>query len=102
MTEGGKRCVVAYATRDRQFLWTVNLRSEATIAEAIDAAKQHAGCRDVPWDTAAVGIFGRVRAREEIPADGDRIEIYRPLPEDPRAKRRERVAQQRRARAGLR
>jgi putative ubiquitin-RnfH superfamily antitoxin RatB of RatAB toxin-antitoxin module len=46
---------------------------------------------NVPWDRAPVGIFGELRDRAELPADGDRIEIYRPLGNDPRQRRRERV-----------
>ncbi len=99
MSEGGrKRCVVAYATRERQYLWAVDVPLEATIAEAIEAARQLADEPDVPWDTAAVGIFGEVRARSDRPADGDRVEIYRPLPNDPRETRRERVQRARKAR----
>lgn len=98
MTEPGrKRCVVAYATRERQYLWAVDVEPDATIADAIEAARQLADEPDVPWDTAPVGIFGEVRERSDRPAEGDRIEIYRPLASDPRDRRRERVQRQRKA-----
>jgi uncharacterized protein len=98
MIEGGrKRCVVAYATRERQYLWAVDVDADATIADAIEAARQLADEPDVPWDTAPVGIFGEVRERSDRPAEGDRIEIYRPLANDPRDRRRERVQRQRKA-----
>ena len=45
----------------------------------------------IPWDIAAVGIFGELRTRSDPCADGDRIELYRPLTRDPRERRRERV-----------
>lgn len=91
-----KRCVVVYATRARQYLWTVELPEEATIAGALAAARVLAagdpGGADAPaWDTAPVGVFGELRRREERCADGDRIEIYRPLQRNPRERRRERV-----------
>ncbi|MGH8138832.1 MAG: RnfH family protein [Steroidobacteraceae bacterium] len=86
-----KQCVVAYATRERQYLWKVDLAPEATIADAIEAARQVAKLPQVPWDSAPVGIFGELRARADRPADADRIEIYRPLRSDPRDRRRERV-----------
>jgi hypothetical protein len=92
---GRKRCLVAYATRERQYLWAVDVDMDATIADAIEAARQLADEPDVPWDTAPVGIFGEVRERSDRPAEGDRIEIYRPLASDPRDKRRERVQRQR-------
>jgi hypothetical protein len=92
-----KRCVVAYATRERQYLWAVDVAPDATIADAIEAARQLADQPDVPWDTAPVGIFGEPRERTDRPDEGDRIEIYRPLSNDPRDKRRDRVQRQRKA-----
>jgi putative ubiquitin-RnfH superfamily antitoxin RatB of RatAB toxin-antitoxin module len=41
-------------------------------------------------------VFGEPRARTAPCADGDRIELYRPLERDPRARRRERAARERR------
>jgi putative ubiquitin-RnfH superfamily antitoxin RatB of RatAB toxin-antitoxin module len=52
----------------------------------------------VPCETAPVGLFGELRARTEVFADGDRIELYRELPCDPRERRRAQVARARRAR----
>ena len=112
MRQGGsKRCVVAYATRDHQYLWTVDLPAQATVAEAINTARVFAadtrttrGGREeigqIPWDTAPVGIFGELCDRQSVPADGDRIEIYRPLQCDPRERRREKVRRDRRSRPG--
>lgn len=96
-----KRCTVAYATRERQYLWTVELPPAACIADALAAARASAAVADgattaVPWDSAAVGIFGELRKRSEVFADGDRIELYRPLRRDPRERRRERVQRERR------
>lgn len=83
-----KHCVVAYGDSARQYLWRVALPAEATIAEAIEAARRQAPDVDVPWDSAPIGIFGEPRSRADVPADGDRIELYRPLREDPKARRR--------------
>jgi putative ubiquitin-RnfH superfamily antitoxin RatB of RatAB toxin-antitoxin module len=94
--------VVAFATRERQYLWPLELPLSATIAEAIAAARALAGAAEssgVPWGTAAVGVFGEPRARAEVFADGDRIELYRELARDPRERRREQVARARRARS---
>jgi putative ubiquitin-RnfH superfamily antitoxin RatB of RatAB toxin-antitoxin module len=90
-----KRCVVAYATRERQYLWRVELAVNASIQDAIAAARLQAPSADVPWDEAPVGIFGELRARTDLPAEGDRIELYRALPRDPREERRARVRQSR-------
>ena len=88
-----KRCVVAYAESARQYLWPVELPAEATVAEAIAEARRQAQGSEmhIPWDTAPVGIFGEPRSRTDVPADGDRIELYRPLRDDPRARRRARA-----------
>jgi len=89
---------VAYATRTRQYLWEVELPLEATIADAIEAARGIAQLPEIPWDTSAVGIFGERRNRADRPLDADRVEIYRPLRSDPRARRRERVEELRKKR----
>ncbi|HEY1890221.1 MAG TPA: RnfH family protein [Steroidobacteraceae bacterium] len=85
-----KHCVVAYADATRQYLWPVALPAEASIAAAIEAARRQAPDVAVPWDSAPVGIFGEPRTRADLPADGDRIELYRPLPDDPKERRRTR------------
>jgi putative ubiquitin-RnfH superfamily antitoxin RatB of RatAB toxin-antitoxin module len=106
---GTKRCVVAYATPEHQYLWTIDLPPEATVGDALAAARGFAadtrttrGTRqeldEIPWETAPVGIFGAACNREAVPRDGDRIEIYHPLRSDPRDRRRERVRRERRAR----
>ncbi len=83
-----KRCLVAFADAERQYLWQVVLAADATIAEAIAAARRQGRESVVPWDSAAVGIFGEARTRADRPEDGDRIELYRPLRGDPRLRRR--------------
>jgi len=70
----------------------VNLRTEATIAEALEAAMRQLGEGAADWRGAATGIYGRLYAREHVPADGDRIELYRALKVDPRSSRRARAA----------
>jgi len=89
-----KHCVVSYATREHQYLWSVELPARASVADALEAARELAGRdgvrQEIPWDTAPVGIFGAPCARDAIPADGDRIELYRPLAGDPRERRRAR------------
>jgi uncharacterized protein len=97
-----KRCTVAFATRERQYLWEVELADDATIEMALAAACARAQASgqgaDVPWSQAPVGIFGEARSRADLCAAGDRIELYRPLAADPRQRRRERVLRERRGR----
>ena len=85
-----KRCTVAFAIPERQWLWEVNLPESATVAEALEQARVQAIGVEVPWN-ADVGIFGELCDRTAVPRDGDRIEIYRPLKSDPKESRRERA-----------
>jgi putative ubiquitin-RnfH superfamily antitoxin RatB of RatAB toxin-antitoxin module len=48
----------------------------------------------------ALGIFGRVVARDRVLAAGDRVEILRPLAEDPKERRRRLAREGRSMRAG--
>ena len=91
-----KRCVVAYATRDAQWLWNVELPGAATVADALHEARALSKRDDVPWESAPLGIFGQPCNRTDVPRDGDRIELYRPLASDPRERRRQQVQSQRR------
>jgi putative ubiquitin-RnfH superfamily antitoxin RatB of RatAB toxin-antitoxin module len=90
-----KHCLVAFALPLRQFLWAVELPMSATVAEALQQAREQAAARgeegQVPWDSDSLGIFGEPCRRADVLRDGDRVEIYRPLINDPRASRRARV-----------
>ena len=90
-----KRCTVAFALPQRQFLWTVELAAGACVGELLAQARAQAAARgedgQVPWDTESIGIFGEPCRRDHIPRDGDRVEIYRALINDPRASRRARA-----------
>jgi putative ubiquitin-RnfH superfamily antitoxin RatB of RatAB toxin-antitoxin module len=94
-----KRCSVACDTPAGVLVCELDLPDEATIAVALDAARRVLGDSAADWERAATGIYGRVYARQHLPADGDRIELYRPLRLDPRAQRRARAAQAARAAA---
>jgi putative ubiquitin-RnfH superfamily antitoxin RatB of RatAB toxin-antitoxin module len=95
---GGKRCIVVYATPGRQFQWSVDLPNAATVADALAVARAQANMAELPWDTAPVGIFGERCERTAMPQDGDRIEMYRALRSDPRARRRAQVQRERQTR----
>jgi putative ubiquitin-RnfH superfamily antitoxin RatB of RatAB toxin-antitoxin module len=90
-----KRCLVVFAAAQRQFLWSLVLPAQATIGEAIAAARLQSGEPAIPWDSAPVGVFGELRSRTAVFADGDRIELYRPLREDPRQRRRAQATRRR-------
>ena len=66
---------------------SVSLPAGATVRDALAAAGF-----ELDLQAQAVGIFGK-RARLDQPlAEGDRVEIYRPLAIDPKEARRRRAA----------
>lgn len=73
----------------------LELPERATIGEALAFAHALLGRAELVAADAATGVFGRVRPRSFVPADGDRIEIYRALTADPRARRRARARERR-------
>lgn len=81
------RIEVAYAEPQRQTLLAVAVPPGTTAAAAV----QLSGIRDlhpgIPAD-ARFGVFGRVVHANHVLSDGDRVEIYRPLPSDPKDTRR--------------
>jgi len=76
------RIEVVHARPDRADVVVIRLPDGATVRDALLAAGMSAE---------RVGIFGRVVKPETRLADGDRIEIYRPLVLDPKEARRRRA-----------
>jgi putative ubiquitin-RnfH superfamily antitoxin RatB of RatAB toxin-antitoxin module len=70
-----------------------------TIAVVLALARRHVrlAAIDIDWDSAPTGIWGREAPRSRIVRAGDRVEIYRRLPRDPRQARRARASAARRA-----
>jgi uncharacterized protein len=86
-----KRCTVACDTPQGIVCCELTLPGTATVAEALAEARRLIGQAAVDWEAGPVGIHGRPCSRQQIPADGDRIELYRALQLDPRAARRARL-----------
>lgn len=82
---------VAYADPQRQILRKVEIAANSTVGEAI-LASGIAVELPAGFDSAAVGIFGRLVTRDAKLHAGDRIELYRPLIADPKESRRKRAA----------
>lgn len=77
------RVEVVQALPGRQDLVALDLEQGATVRMALAAAgipAQH-----------AVGVYGRRISLDACLADGDRVEIYRPLQVDPKESRRRRA-----------
>ncbi|MDW8468855.1 MAG: RnfH family protein [Burkholderiales bacterium] len=84
------RVEVVWALAERQDLVTLELEPGATAAEALAAS----GLLERHGLRAASVALGRAGVRispESVLADGDRVEILRPLAADPAAARRRRA-----------
>ena len=81
--------IVVWATPTTQDLVMVALPTGATVATAIEVSGLPAR---YGIDAAAhVGINGQLARSDTVLADGDRVEIYRPLTVDPKEARRARA-----------
>lgn len=77
------RVEVVRALPERLERVVLELEEGATVRSALAAAGW-------PWRH-AVGIFGRRATPDDLLADGDRVEVYRPLRADPKEARRRRA-----------
>lgn len=84
---------VAYAMPEKQIIRAVNVDTGTTIGAAIVQSGIMMDFPDLELEEAKVGIFGKAAAMTTVLADGDRVEIYRPLIADPKEIRRKRAAE---------
>ena len=87
---GTIRVEVVYALPDAMEARSVTLPAGATAGQALRASgilERHPELRPQ-----RVGVFGRVVGLDAALADGDRVEIYRPLAMDPKEARRRRAS----------
>ena len=80
---------VACAEADRQTVLSLTVAAGCTAGEALEASgilARHPGVH--PADC-TLGIFGREVAHGQRLRDGDRVEVLRPLLQDPRERRRQ-------------
>jgi uncharacterized protein len=85
------RIEIAYAESQRVILKVYELASGARVADALGLAALDPDFAGVNLANSPVGLFGRVVRADQPLNDGDRIEIYRPLDEDPKIARRQRA-----------
>jgi len=83
------RVEIVYALAQTQTVLRLVLAPGATVKDAVERSGI---LRHLPPAAAfSYGIFGRRVSADQRLADGDRIEIYRPLQADPRVARRARA-----------
>jgi putative ubiquitin-RnfH superfamily antitoxin RatB of RatAB toxin-antitoxin module len=90
---------VAAALPDRQVVVRLEVPRGTTLAEAVALADLPAKMPGLEVDENRLGVFGKRRRPDEAVAEGDRVEIYRPLTADPKEVRRQ-LAELARARKG--
>jgi uncharacterized protein len=81
---------VVFALPDRAARKELRLAAGATVADALERFATEAP-PGLDLARAPVGIFGRRVERDHVLADGDRVEIYRPLAAEPKVARRRRA-----------
>ena len=85
---------VVYALPAAQDAVTVRVAPGATVRDAIVAAGLLE--RHPELDLQHLGIYGRTVSPDAPVADGDRVEVYRPLALDPKEARRRRARNRKR------
>jgi hypothetical protein len=85
------RVEIAYAEPRRSVVKSFSMPPGALLADALRAAAADQEFFGVDLSGSAVGIFGKVAHRDQPLKDGDRIEVYRPLAEEPKLARRTRA-----------
>jgi uncharacterized protein len=91
---------VAWVAEDRAQLRTCTLRAGASVADALGCVEKDLASSVGNFNECPVGIFGRVVRRDQLLQNGDRVEIYRALPNDPKTARRHRARQSTRRKSG--
>ncbi|AOK30948.1 MULTISPECIES: RnfH family protein [Burkholderia] len=87
---------VCYALPERQTLVTVDVPAGASVRETIEASGVLARHPEIDLAKLKTGIFGKLAPLDAPVAQGDRVEIYRPLIVDPKLARQRRVDRTRR------
>ena len=83
---------VACATPSKQRVVRLDVTTGTTARQAALLAGLQSDFPDLDVGRAALGIYGEIVADDRILAAGDRVEIYRPLRNDPRELRRRQAA----------
>jgi len=78
---------VAYAEPALQSVVALQVPPGTTAAEAVVLSGLRATHPGMPL-LPALGVWGRIVTAATVLAAGDRVEIYRPLPQDPKVTRR--------------
>ena len=79
---------VACAEAGRQTVVAIEVPAGCTAAEAVERSGIFALHPELDPAACRVGIFGHEVSQDRVLARGERVEVLRPLPEDPKERRR--------------
>jgi uncharacterized protein len=79
---------VACATAERQTILPLEIAAGSTAEQALEQSGIFALHPELDRAACVIGIFGREVPRDRVLEAGDRVEVLRPLAEDPRERRR--------------
>ena len=82
------RVEVVFAGEDEQVLRALELPEGATVAEVIEASNIAQQFPGTDLGKLPSGVWGKRVERSYVVRDGDRVELYRPLENEPREARR--------------
>ncbi len=88
------RVEVVYAETGGQQVVALELPLGVSLLHALERSRLLEPLAPAVVATLRYGVFGVVVPVERLLADGDRVEIYRPLMEEPKAIRRRRAREQ--------
>ncbi len=82
---------VAFATPEKQAVTAVTVLTDSTVQQAIGASGILNQFPEIDLQKMSVGVFGKVCQLDRIIGQGERVEIYRPLMQNPMDARRDRA-----------
>ena len=94
MAEGLIDVEVAYATPEQQVIVALKLAEGTTVEQAIQVSELLDRFPEIEGDNLKAGIFGSACKLDQPLRQADRVEIYRPLIQDPKEARRKRAAKE--------
>ena len=83
---------VAGAWPDKQIIRSVQISAGTSARQALRLSGLAEEFSMLDVETVPLGIFGQVVADDYMPRAGERIEVYRPLRQDPREARKQRCS----------
>ena len=82
---------VVFASPSKQNIINLEVPQNTTVKHAVKLSGISENFPDFDFDSATIGIFGKIVPNDYLLADNERVEIYRPLHQSPTDARRIRV-----------